>query len=76
MEPENQEGLVGFLEREKTYPTKTIWLFRAHVEKLTQENGTLRTPIASSCLDVLVDGLGFQSLHITLRSEVPQISGY
>ena len=71
MEPENQEGLVGFLERvKKTYPAKTIWLYSGHTwEELTQGKWHLAyTDRILSCLDVLVDGPWVQSLYdITLR---------
>ena len=71
MEPENQEGLVDFLERVKEmYPAKTIWLYSGHTwEELTQGKWHLAyTDRILSCLDVLVDGPWVQSLHdITLR---------
>ena len=76
MEPENQAGLVGFLERVRaTYPResgKTIWCYTGDVlEEELLLGGRHHTEVTDrilACLDVLVDGPFVQDLHdITLR---------
>ena len=59
MEPENQAGLVDFLERvRREFPDKTIWLYSGHTfENLTRGSGhTECTDRIMATLDVLVDG--------------------
>lgn len=76
MEPENQAGLVGFLERVRaTYPRssgKTIWIYTGDVyEQELLEGGRHHTDVTDrilACADILVDGPFVQELHdITLR---------
>lgn len=71
MEPENQKGLVGFLEKvKKAYPDKTIWCYTGDtLEELSEEgNRTETTDRLLACIDVLVDGPFVESLKdITLR---------
>ena len=70
-EPENQEGLVEFVEKVRaTYPQKSIWMQSGHTwDQLTEGKWhTEYTDRILSCIDVLVDGPWIQSLHdITLR---------
>ena len=70
-EPENQEGLVEFVEKVRaTYPQKSIWMYSGHTwDQLTEGKWhTEYTDRILSCIDVLVDGPWVQSLHdITLR---------
>ncbi|MCI1665270.1 MAG: anaerobic ribonucleoside-triphosphate reductase activating protein [Atopobiaceae bacterium] len=61
MEPENQRGLVGFLEDVRVRcPSKGIWLYTGDTyEDLLREGAPHRTEVTDrllSCLDVLVDG--------------------
>ena len=59
MEPENQTGLVDFLERVRaTYPEKNIWMYSGHTwEQLTKGAWHLDdTDRILTTLDVLVDG--------------------
>ena len=71
MEPENQEGIVGFLEEAKRrFHEKTIWMYTGYLyEDLV--NGFMETEYTSrilKCVDVLVDGPFMESLKdITLR---------
>lgn len=70
MEPENQKGLVDFLEKvKKTYPSKTIWCYTGDTfEELLGEKKTGETERMLACIDVLVDGSFVESLKdITLR---------
>ena len=76
MEPENQEGLVAFVERVRDeFPResgKTIWCFTGDTWDVELVDGgrhhTEVTDRLLSCVDVLVDGPFVQSLHdITLR---------
>lgn len=70
MEPENQKGLVDFLEKvKKTYPGKTIWCYTGDTfEELLGEKKTGETERMLACIDVLVDGPFVESLKdITLR---------
>lgn len=76
MEPENQEGLVGFVERVRAeFPRgggKTIWCFTGDIwDRELVTGGRHHTEVTDrllSCVDVLVDGPFVQSLHdITLR---------
>ncbi|MBQ9133716.1 MAG: anaerobic ribonucleoside-triphosphate reductase activating protein [Clostridia bacterium] len=60
-EPENQRGLLPFVERvRKTYPEKTIWAFSGFtIEQLWQDGSHPRCEVTDkllSMLDVLVDG--------------------
>lgn len=59
MEPENQAGLVDFLERVRAaYPEKNIWMYSGHTwEQLTEGAWHLDdTDRILTTLDVLVDG--------------------
>lgn len=76
MEPENQEGLVGFVERVRAeFPHgggKTIWCFTGDTwDRELVTGGRHHTEVTDrllACVDVLVDGPFVQSLHdITLR---------
>lgn len=76
MEPENQEGLVGFVERVRAeFPRgggKTIWCFTGDTwDRELVTGGRHHTEVTDrllACVDVLVDGPFVQSLHdITLR---------
>ena len=73
MEPSNQRGLVGFLERVKAeLPGKTIWCFTGDLlEDLLDEANHRRTEVTDrmlACIDVLVDGPYIKELHdISLR---------
>lgn len=76
MEPENQEGLVGFAERVRAeFPRgggKTIWCFTGDTwDRELVTGGRHHTEVTDrllACVDVLVDGPFVQSLHdITLR---------
>lgn len=76
MEPENQEGLVGFVGRVRAeFPRgggKTIWCFTGDTwDRELVTGGRHHTEVTDrllSCVDVLVDGPFVQSLHdITLR---------
>ena len=74
MEPENQQGLVGFLEevRERFGNTKSIWLFSGHTWEQLCPGGAWNlgevTDRLLDTLDVLVDGPFVQEKHdITLR---------
>lgn len=71
MEPENQRGLVEFLERVKRrFPEKTIWLYTGDVyeDLLEGPKRTSDTDRVLACVDVLVDGPFVQELKdITLR---------
>ncbi len=78
MEPENQEGLVGFLERVRdAYPRgagdeKTIWMYSGHTFEQLAPGGAWNigevTDRILDTLDVLVDGPFVQAEHdISLR---------
>ena len=76
MEPENQEGLVEFVERvRKEFPRscgKTIWCFTGDTwDRELVAGGRHHTEFTDrllACIDVLVDGPFVQDLHdITLR---------
>ncbi|WP_273397790.1 anaerobic ribonucleoside-triphosphate reductase activating protein [Thermophilibacter mediterraneus] len=74
MEPENQAGLVGFLEavRERFGNAKSIWLFSGHTWEQLRPGGAWNlgdvTDRILDTLDVLVDGPFVQARHdITLR---------
>ncbi|WP_270574429.1 anaerobic ribonucleoside-triphosphate reductase activating protein [Candidatus Collinsella stercoripullorum] len=75
MEPENQRGLVGFVERvRERFPRgsgKTIWCFTGDTLDELMEGGRHRTEVTDrllDCIDVLVDGPFVRGLHdITLR---------
>lgn len=74
MEPENQEGLVGFLEavRDRFGDAKSIWLFSGHTWDQLARGGAWNlgetTDRILESLDVLVDGPFVQDLYdITLR---------
>ena len=72
MEPENQEGLVDFLEEVKrTHPDKTIWLYTGGLLEDMLEGGkehTKDTDRILATLDVMVDGPFVQELYdISLR---------
>ncbi|AEB06793.1 ribonucleoside-triphosphate reductase class III activase subunit [Coriobacterium glomerans PW2] len=75
MEPENQSGLVGFLESVRArFPIggpETIWCYTGDTLEELQEGGPHRTDVTDrvlACLDVLVDGPYERELHdITLR---------
>ncbi len=60
-EPENQEGLIGFVRTvKKIYPKKTIWAFTGYVLETDLVGGgakyTSYTEEFLSLIDVLVDG--------------------
>lgn len=71
MEPENQIGLVEFIEEFKcTFPSKTLWMYTGY--KLEDVlHGVVSTQVSRKLLqyvDVLVDGPFVESLKdITLR---------
>ena len=76
MEPENQEGLVAFVERVRDqFPRgsgKSIWCFTGDTWDVELVDGgrhhTEFTDRLLACVDVLVDGPFVQDLHdITLR---------
>lgn len=75
MEPENQAGLVEFVERVRAaYPRgcgKTIWCFTGDTLDELMEGGRHRTEVTDrllACIDILVDGPWVQELYdITLR---------
>ena len=83
MEPENQAGLVAFLERVRaaypaggpgaagSAPAKTIWCYTGDTLDELMPGGRHRTAVTErllGCIDVLVDGPYVQELHdITLR---------
>ena len=72
MEPENQAGLVDFVERVKReFPNKAIWCFTGDTLDELEPNGTHYTEATDrllDCIDVLVDGPFVNDLHdITLR---------
>ena len=73
MEPDNQEGLVAFVEREFPRESgKTIWCFTGDTWDVELVDGgrhhTEFTDRILRCVDVLVDGPFVQDLHdITLR---------
>lgn len=77
-EPENQEGLVDFLERARVAfgprgegSSKTIWLFSGHTWDQLIDGGTQHGPYTDrilACVDVLVDGPFMQEEYdISLR---------
>ena len=71
-EPENQRGLVDFLERVRaTYPQKDIWMYSGRTwEQITRGEWHIPgvTDRILATLDVLVDGPFVQDLYdITLR---------
>ena len=75
MEPENQAGLVDFIERVRAaYPVesgKTIWCFTGDVLEELMPGGRHHTEVTDrilACLDMLVDGPFVQDLYdISLR---------
>lgn len=72
MEPENQRGLVKFVEEVKRlYPDKGIWCFTGYLYEDLLEGGMRRTDVTDrllSCIDILVDGPYEAANHdITLR---------
>ena len=73
MEPENQRGLVDFVERIKdAYPDKTIWCFTGDIyEDLVDPKSLRHTEVTDrllDALDILVDGPFEQDLYsVTLR---------
>ena len=71
MEPENQRGLVDFVEEVKRrFPEKTIWCFSGdELEDIVAGSKHIEvTDRLLSCLDVLVDGPFIEELHdVTLR---------
>lgn len=74
MEPENQEGLVGFLERvrERFGSSKSIWMYSGHTWEQLAPGGAWNlgdvTDRILDTLDVLVDGPFVQANYdITLR---------
>ena len=75
MEPENQAGLVDFIERVRAaYPAgsgKTIWCFTGDVLEELMPGGRHHTEATDrilACLDMLVDGPFVQDLYdISLR---------
>lgn len=71
MEPENQRGLVDFVERvKKRFPRKSIWCFTGDLYEDLAQGGkhTEVTDRLLACIDVLVDGPFVQEFKdITLR---------
>lgn len=73
MEPENQRGLVDFVERIKdAYPDKTIWCFTGDTyEDLVDPTSPRHTEVTDrllDALDILVDGPFEQDLYsVALR---------
>ena len=75
MEPQNQEGLVAFVERvRERYPRgggKTIWCFTGDTLDELMPGGRHRTEVTDQlldCIDILVDGPWVQELYnISLR---------
>lgn len=71
-EPENQEGLVDFMERvHNLFPQKSIWMYTGHTWDQLMPGGCQYTPFTMrilKTLDVLVDGPFIQAQKdITLR---------
>ena len=75
MEPQNQAGLVGFVERvRERYPRgcgKTIWCFTGDMLDELMQGGRHHTEVTDrllDCIDILVDGPWVQELYdISLR---------
>lgn len=73
MEPENQRGLVEFLERlKRECPGKTVWCYTGDVYEDLIDGMSLRntevTDRVLACIDILVDGPYIEEEHdITLR---------
>ena len=75
MEPQNQAGLVAFVERvRERYPRgggKTIWCFTGDTLDELMPGGRHRTEVTDQlldCIDILVDGPWVQELYdISLR---------
>lgn len=72
MEPENQAGLVDFVERVKReFPEKNIWCYTGDLLDDLEPGGSHFTDVTDrllACVDVLVDGPFVNDLHdITLR---------
>ncbi len=75
MEPQNQAGLVGFVERvRERYPHgcgKTIWCFTGDTLDELMPGGRHHTEVTDrllDCIDILVDGPWVQELYdISLR---------
>ena len=75
MEPQNQAGLVGFVERvRERYPRrcgKTIWCFTGDTLDELMPGGRHHTEVTDrllDCIDILVDGPWVQELYdISLR---------
>ena len=75
MEPQNQEGLVSFVERvRERFPRgcgKTIWCYTGDTLDELLPGGRHHTGVTDrllACIDILVDGPFVQDLHdITLR---------
>ena len=75
MEPQNQAGLVAFVERvRERYPRgggKTIWCFTGDTLDELMPGGRHRTEVTDrllECIDILVDGPWVQELYdISLR---------
>ena len=75
MEPQNQEGLVAFVERvRERYPRgggKTIWCFTGDTLDELMPGGRHHTEVTDrllDCIDILVDGPWVQELYdISLR---------
>lgn len=72
MEPENQRGLVDFVERVKErFPQKNIWCYTGDVLDELAAGGRHHTEATDrllACIDILVDGPFVQDMKdITLR---------
>lgn len=72
MEPENQRGLVDFVERVKErFPNKAIWCYTGDVLEELMPGGRHHTEATDrllACIDILVDGPFIQAQKdITLR---------
>lgn len=72
MEPENQQGLVDFVEQvHARFPQKNIWCFTGYLYEDLLEGGRRHTPVTDrllSHINVLVDGPYVAAQHdISLR---------
>jgi anaerobic ribonucleoside-triphosphate reductase activating protein len=72
MEPENQAGLVEFVERvRERFPEKSIWCYTGDKYEDLLEGGPKHTEVTDrllACIDILVDGEFINDLKdITLR---------
>ncbi len=66
-EPENQEGLVEFVEKVRLPPTKSIWMYSVHTWDQRSREVAHSTDRILSCIDVLVDGPWVPEVSTILR---------